>query len=58
MATHARPARLPIPSTVACDQCSGSMHRKDRLFVCDRCGRAKTVASVAKDQPVADLTEG
>ncbi len=54
--TH--PARLPLPNSVPCDQCSGSMHRRDRMFVCDRCGRALTVATVAKLQPLADLTEG
>ncbi|HEY2428022.1 MAG TPA: hypothetical protein VGI06_03755 [Acidimicrobiales bacterium] len=53
-----RPARLALPSTVPCDQCSGSMHRRDRLFVCERCGRALTVATVAKLQPGPNLTEG
>ncbi len=53
-----RPARLPLPSTVPCDQCSGSMHRRERMFVCERCGRALTVATVAKLHPQTDLTEG
>ena len=53
-----RPARLPIPSTVPCDQCSGSMHRHERMFVCERCGRSLTVATVAKMQPGPELTEG
>jgi hypothetical protein len=34
------------------------MHRRERLFVCDRCGIALTVATVAKLQPKPDLTEG
>jgi len=34
------------------------MHRQDRLFVCERCGRSLTVATVAKMQPRPDLTEG
>jgi hypothetical protein len=50
--------RLPLPGSVPCDQCSGSMHRQDRLFVCDRCGRALTVATVAKLLPNPDLAEG
>lgn len=55
---HHRAARLPLPHTVPCDQCSESMHRKDRLFVCDRCGRSLTVATLAKLLPQADVTEG
>jgi hypothetical protein len=51
-------ARLPLPASVPCDQCSGSMHRKDRVFVCDRCGRTLTVSTVAALLPQADLTEG
>ncbi len=58
MAKSSRPARLPLPSTVPCDQCSGSMHRHERMFVCERCGRALTVATVAKLHPQIDLTEG
>jgi hypothetical protein len=34
------------------------MHRRDRMFVCERCGRALTVATVAKLRPEDDLTEG
>jgi hypothetical protein len=34
------------------------MHRQERLFVCDRCGRALTVATVSKRLPAPDLTEG
>ena len=57
--TGPRPAaRLPLPASVPCDQCSGSMHRKERVFVCDRCGRTLTVATVAQLLPHADLTEG
>jgi hypothetical protein len=53
-----RTARLPLPGTVSCDQCSGSMHRQGRMFVCDRCDRALTVATVARLQPGPNLTEG
>ncbi|MHB8467075.1 MAG: hypothetical protein ACYDH6_13125 [Acidimicrobiales bacterium] len=53
-----RAARLPLPSSVPCDQCSGSMHRRERLFVCDRCGKALTVSTVARLLPKPDLTEG
>ena len=53
-----RPTRLAIPTSVPCDQCSGSMHRRERLFVCDRCGRSLTVATVSKLLPKPDLTEG
>lgn len=49
---------MPIPGTVPCDQCSGSMHRKDRVFVCDRCGRTLTVATISHLLPRSDLTEG
>ena len=49
MTEHHRPAvRMPLPATVPCDQCSGSMHRRERLFVCERCGRSLTVATVSK----------
>jgi hypothetical protein len=49
---------MPLPATVPCDQCSGSMHRRDRLFVCARCGRSLTVSTVSKLLPKPDLTEG
>jgi len=49
---------MPLPATVPCDQCSGSMHRHGRLFTCDRCGRSLTVATVSKLLPRPDLTEG
>jgi hypothetical protein len=55
---HHRETLMPIPGTVPCDQCSGSMHRKDRMFVCDRCGRALTVATISHLLPRTDLTEG
>jgi len=59
MDTPRRPAaRLPLPSSVPCDQCSGSMHRQERLFVCERCGRSLTTATVAKLVPRPDLAEG
>jgi len=49
---------MPLPRTVPCDQCSGSMHRRDRVFECERCGRTLTVATVSKLLPKPDLTEG
>ena len=55
---HHPPTRMPLPGTVPCDQCSGSMHRRDRVFECERCGRTLTVATVSKLQPRPDLTEG
>jgi hypothetical protein len=59
MATRRRPpARLALPGTVPCDQCSGSMHRRERMFVCARCGRSLTVATVSKLLPRPDVTEG
>jgi len=55
---HPPPVRMPLPATIPCDQCSGSMHRRERLFVCERCGRSLTVATVSKLLPKPDLTEG
>jgi hypothetical protein len=55
---ESKSVRLPVPSSVPCDQCSGSMHRRERMFVCDRCGRALTVSTVSKLLPRIDLTEG
>jgi Zn finger protein HypA/HybF involved in hydrogenase expression len=55
---HHAAAKLPLPSSIPCDQCSGSMHRQDRVFVCERCGRTLTVSTVAKLLPRPDLTEG
>jgi hypothetical protein len=34
------------------------MHRRDRVFECERCGRTLTVATVSKLLPRPDLTEG
>jgi hypothetical protein len=34
------------------------MHRRERMFVCDRCGRSLTVATVSKLLPNPDVTEG
>jgi len=55
---HAPTVRMPLPATIPCDQCSGSMHRDERMFVCERCGRSLTVATVSKLLPKPDLTEG
>jgi hypothetical protein len=55
---HHPPTRMPLPGTVPCDQCSGSMHRRERVFECERCGRTLTVATVSKLLPKPDLTEG
>ena len=51
-------AHLPLPKSVPCDSCSGSMHRQERVFVCERCGKTLTVSTVARTMPRMDLTEG